>query len=147
MVCPCFSFNRSFTTSVVFPAEATLRILLIEPPAIHESSPFFIKPITKFIVSQVESKLLTEQTDNQLSFLESQVKTAPDGGPYLCGSQLTAADMLLSFPILSAIERGVVSRDKYPAIHAYAEHLKGVDTYKRAIAKIEELDGKYAISL
>lgn len=85
------------------------------------------------------------------AFLESQLETAPGGGPYLCGSHLTAADILISFPLITA--KGRVGElhegkgeprflDKYPKVWAYLRRLQEEPGYKRAEAKIKELQGK-----
>lgn len=57
--------------------------------------PFFIKPITRSIATRVETMFLNAQYKTQFGFLEEQLKTSPDGGQYLCGKDLTAADILM----------------------------------------------------
>jgi glutathione S-transferase len=99
------------------------------------------------VVNQVESRFLNQQMETHFTFLENQLKSAPEGGPYLCGSQLTAADILMSFPVIAATDRGVAPRDKYPAVNAYADKLREHEGYKKAVAKIEEIDGKFVSTL
>ncbi|AEO69752.1 cd951dff-517d-478b-ae87-8ca064a3e44f [Thermothielavioides terrestris] len=110
--------------------------------------PFFIRPITGSVVSKLFSIFIGPQIAKHLAFLESQLETSPSGGSYLCGPHLTAADILLSFPLLQARERADELRagegqaklaEKYPKLWEYLRRLEQEPGYKRAEAKIEEL--------
>jgi glutathione S-transferase len=61
--------------------------------------PFLIKPITHAIVGKITSLFLAPNFKTRYTFLEDQLKTSPDGGEFLCGKNLTAADILMSFPL------------------------------------------------
>lgn len=74
------------------------------------------------------------------SFLESQLATSPDGGEYLCGKELTAADILMSYPLIEG--KGKIDGAKYPKLMAYTEKLENSDGYKDAAKKIEEVTGE-----
>lgn len=113
--------------------------------------PFFIRPITSFVISNMFSALIVPELSKHFRFLESQLETSPDNGSYLCGTHLTAADILLSFPLLLAKEQvGQLSAgtgeaklvDKFPKAWAYLKRLEDEPGYKRAAAKINELEGK-----
>ncbi|OJJ45826.1 hypothetical protein ASPZODRAFT_167545 [Penicilliopsis zonata CBS 506.65] len=117
----------------------TFLIIQLVLNKIKSNSPFFIKPIANGIVSSVESSYLRPNYDANFAFLEDQLATAPEGGPYLCGAQLTAADILMSLPIQAALLR-VLDSEKYPRLVAYAERLRGHEAYQRAIKKIEEVE-------
>lgn len=118
-------------------------------PAIRNSPPFFVRPITGIVASQVEAAFLTRNIDGNLAFLEDQLKTAPGGGPYLCGKDLTAADILISFPVIAAGQRVLQGKNagNYPLLAAYAKRLQGIDGYKRAVAKIESIEGSFSASM
>lgn len=60
--------------------------------------PFFIKPITNAVAGKVESGFLATNFKTHYDFLEGQLKTSPDEGGFLCGKEITAADIMLSFP-------------------------------------------------
>lgn len=114
---------------------------------VRNSPPFFIRPITSMVASQVEAAFLTRNVDGNLAFLEDQLKTAPEGGPYLCGKELTAADILMSFPVIAASQRILQVKKnagKYSLIAAYAKRLQEIDGYKRAVAKIESIEGSFS---
>ena len=103
--------------------------------------PFFIKPITKRVAAGVESSLLTKNFATHYSFLEEELATS--GGDFLCGKNLTGADVLMLFPLEAGQGRTGLTRDKYPKICAYVERLMERDAYKRAVNKIKEKTGKY----
>lgn len=118
--------------------------------AMRTSPPFFVRPITSMVASQVEAAFLTRNIESNLAFLEQQLHTAPEGGPYLCGKELTAADILMSFPIIAAsgrILKDKKQQDKYPLLAAYAKRLEGADGYKKAVAKIEKIEGHFSASM
>jgi len=101
--------------------------------------PFFIKPVTRGIADKVDSMYLNANYDSHFSFLDSQLATSPDNGEYLCGASLTAADILMSFPIIAA--SGKVDAQKYPKLKAYAARLEAHPGYVGCVKKIEELTG------
>lgn len=86
---------------------------------------------------------------SHFGFLESQLATAPGGGGYLCGAHLTAADILISYPLTIALRRGDAAslcggkpEDKYPRLWAYFARLENEPGYAKAMAKIEKIEGK-----
>lgn len=107
------------------------------PPGV----PFFIKPIPRIVASEVEKSFLTRNLNSNFDFLEDQLKTAPGGGPFLCGKQLTGADIMLSFPIIAAGMR-ISLKTQWPKLAAYADLLQEQEGYKKAVAKVEEIEGE-----
>ncbi|KAK3313362.1 hypothetical protein B0H66DRAFT_565939 [Apodospora peruviana] len=111
--------------------------------------PFLIRPITGFVASKFYDNFVTPYIANHLSFIQSQLESAPDGGPYLCGKHLTAADILLNFPLGLVHDRlgdiklnGEKVVDKYPKVWEYLQRLQGHDGYKRAEKRIEEVEAR-----
>lgn len=118
--------------------------------AIRNAPPFFVRPITSIVASQVENQFLTRNVEGNLAFIEEQLRTAPEGGPFICGKELTAADILMSFAVIAVSGRMLKdkkNRDKYPLFAAYAKRLEEAEGYKRAVKKIEEIDGKFSASM
>lgn len=115
--------------------------------------PFFIRPITTMVANKIFAQFLLPTAKKHLAFLNEQLATS--GGRYLCSDELTAADILMSFPLIAAsgrwndmgdFEGG--SWDKaYPKVKEYVDLLQQNEGYKRSIAKIEEVDGKFSPSL
>lgn len=77
----------------------------------------------------------------QWSFLESQLKSSPDNGKYLCGKDITAADILMSFPLIVA-SRSKVGMTEYPKLMEYTKMLEENEVYIRSTKKIEEVSGE-----
>lgn len=110
--------------------------------------PFVIRPISSAIASKVNAAFTLPNAKKQLDFLEQQLTTS--SGPYLCGAHLTAADVLMSFPLLTARDRfpsigkwdGGSPEAKHPKVFAYLKMLEDSEGFKRANARIEEIEGK-----
>jgi glutathione S-transferase len=108
--------------------------------------PFFIKPITARIANSVSSMFLDPNFKTHFAFIESQLKASPDGGPYLCGKELTGADFLMSFP-LEAGPRRAGLEDQCPLIKAFVDRLHESESYQRSVKKIEGIEGSFKSSL
>ncbi|KAJ9141730.1 Glutathione S-transferase 1 [Pleurostoma richardsiae] len=111
--------------------------------------PLLVRPITSFIAGKVSSTFLFSAMKKHLAFLESQIATSPGGGKYLCGQHLTAADIILRYPLLAARERlsamvvdGKSVTEAYPLLWAYLDRLEEEPGYKKAVTRIEEVEGK-----
>ena len=115
--------------------------------AIETKSPFFIKPLASMMVAAVKKSFLTPTLDTNFAFLESQIASSPNGGKYLCGESLTAADVMMSFPLGGAKGRSTFSKEKHPKLWEYVERLENMDAYKKAVRKIVEVEGSYDGSL
>lgn len=96
------------------------------------------------VAGEVDKAYLLRNYDSHFAFLNNLLETSPDGGEYICGKDLTAADILLSFPVIAAAGRH--GFDKYPKLNAYAQKLQKEPVYLRAIEKIEKVTGeKYVV--
>lgn len=111
--------------------------------------PIFIRPIVSSVADRFYATFVQPNMVKHFAFLESQLETAPDGGPYLCGQHLTAADILMSFPLLTAKVRtreldGAKSNllTGYPRVWKYLERLENEEGYKRARDKIDKLEAR-----
>jgi len=110
--------------------------------------PFFIKPITGKIVGNLHDSFINPNFVTHFGFLESQLASSPGGGKYLCGPNLTGADILMSFPLIAGRGRsGQLTKEKYPKLWAYVDALEAEPGYKKAADKIIEIDGKFEASV
>lgn len=82
-----------------------------------------------------------------LTFLEQQLETS--GGDFITGPTLTAADILLSYPLIAASPsfdgmgkwaKGT-AKETFPRVFAYVERLEKQPGYQRAVEKTKEIDG------
>lgn len=109
--------------------------------------PFFIRPITRGIAGKLTSQFLVPEFNLQYRFLENQLATSPNGGEYLCGTSLTAADIMMIFPLQAGRTRSGMSEEEFPRVFAYVDKLEQREAYKRAIAKIEAVEGSFKMTL
>ena len=109
--------------------------------------PFFIKPITKGVASKINSGFLGPNFKTHFTFLENQLKTSPDNGKYLCGTKLTGADIMMSFPLIAGKGRSGLTQEDYPTLWAYVETLEAEPGYLEAVEKIKDLDGKFEATI
>ncbi|OAA68139.1 glutathione s-transferase [Niveomyces insectorum RCEF 264] len=118
--------------------------------------PWFLRPITSSIANKVSEAYVLPNVHRHLKLLESYLAEPPaasDGTGYLCGGHLTAADILLSFPLLSVRERredlgpweGGSMDTAYPKLFAYLDRLEKEPSYQKAVAKIVEVEGSYSV--
>jgi glutathione S-transferase len=76
-------------------------------------------------------------------FLESQLASAPNGRGFLCGKDLTAVDILMSFPLQAGQKRlKMINETDYPLLNAYVNKLEGMEGYKRSVERIEKETGE-----
>ncbi|KAI6278887.1 hypothetical protein MCOR07_010457 [Pyricularia oryzae] len=82
------------------------------------------------------------------AFLEKQLETS--GGDYLCGPNLTAGDVALSFVIL--VNKPAYPKlgnwkpeQEYPRVWAYMSRLETSPGWLRSIEKIKSIEGSFAL--
>ncbi|KAK4495147.1 hypothetical protein PRZ48_013474 [Zasmidium cellare] len=106
--------------------------------------PFFVKPVTRLIAGRFDNEFLIENYAMYFGFLEGELESSPDGGEFLCGTELTAADVMMSFPVL--VGRTLVDLTKYPRVLAYIDTMEKGSEYKASIDEIEAKTGeKYEV--
>jgi glutathione S-transferase len=105
--------------------------------------PFFVKPITRMITSRMDEVFLHPSFQTHFHFLEGQLKTSPDGGSYLCGSDITAADFLMIFPVEFSKSMAGLTSEKFPKLCAYLDKIKERESYKAAERKVIEIEGSF----
>lgn len=102
--------------------------------------PFFIKPITRTIAGRVEDQFLNRNYDAHFGFLEKQLETSPNGGQWLTGKDLTAADILMSFPLIAG--KSKIDSTKFPKLTALIKRFEEHPGYLASIKRIEEVTGE-----
>ncbi len=100
--------------------------------------PFFVRPIARGISARVKQTFITPQLETHLGFMESELgKTT-----WFAGSELTAADVQMSFPVEAARQRAGVTASTHPNLHAFLERIHARPAYRRALDK----GGPYALA-
>lgn len=106
------------------------------------------------LANRIFSFWIFPNTRRNLSMIEGHLATS--GGDYLCGADLTAADILMSFPLIAAQARlddfgswegGRSWRDEFPKVAAYVKRLEAEEGYVRSAEKVKEIEGSFTASL
>lgn len=113
--------------------------------------PFFLRPITTLVANKIFAGFISHNIQAQLGFLDQQLGTS--GGGYLCGKHLTAADVLISFGLITAKDKvesfgdwsGSTPRALLPRLYEYIEKLENEEGYKRSVQKVKEIDESLGI--
>lgn len=98
--------------------------------------PFLIRPIAKAISDKALGGMVQPQIDQQLDFLESELKTRD----WFAGANFSAADIQMSFPVEGAAARGGLDA-RYPRLSDWLKRIHAMPGYARALEK----GGPYAL--
>jgi glutathione S-transferase len=96
--------------------------------------PFFIKPIARGISARVKGAFLTEQLKTHLDFMEAELRKSD----WFAGSELTGADIQMSFPLEAAKGRAGLDASR-PKLMSFLDRIHARPAYRRAL----ERGGKY----
>lgn len=95
--------------------------------------PFFAKPVARKITDGVRSSFLSPQLRLHLEFVESRLA----GRSWLLGDTLSAADVMMSFPLQAAMSRTTLD---LPNIAAHVRRIEADPAWQRAQARIGKLE-------
>jgi glutathione S-transferase len=98
--------------------------------------PFFAKPIARGIADKVRATVVQPQIDQILDFVEAELGRSA----WLAGSELTGADIQMSFPLEAAAARGGLDGSR-PRIGDFLARAHARPAYGRAL----ERGGPYTI--
>ncbi|MGV6850924.1 MAG: glutathione S-transferase [bacterium] len=96
--------------------------------------PFFVKPIVNKIVSTVMDGFVTPNIDRSMDFINSHLEQ----NEWFAGTQLSGADIQMSFPLESAVARNVI-KPEHQAIKKYVDKIHARPAYQKAL----EQGGEY----
>lgn len=86
--------------------------------------------IAKGIADNVLDTYIDPNIASQLAFMESELSQRE----WFTGDDITAADIMMSFPLEGAASRGGLD-GKYPRLRAFLEKIHERPAYKRALEK------------
>ncbi len=116
--------------------------------------PFYIRPITTVIANQIISMMVFPNMKRHFSMMEQYLETSPNNGNYMCGSSLTGADIMLSYPLIAGKNGAFDSigkwekgsfKETFPKLHAYINRLADEPGWKRSVDKITEIEGGFSL--
>ena len=110
-----------------------MKLIFTEIPKSRQL-PFFLKPVARMLFAGVGKSYLDPSIATHIAFWAKTLEETP----YFAGSELTAADIMMSFPVEAAMARGKLP----PVVMAYLAGLQGRAAYKQAL----ERGGPYALA-
>ena len=93
-------------------------------------TPGFIRPLIKMVLGKASSAMV----DPRVKLLLEKAEADLDATGWFAGESITAADMMLSYPIESAHTKGLL-KGKYPNCVAWVERIKEMPSYQSAKVK------------
>lgn len=103
------------------------------------------------LANKLISMVVFPNIKKHLGFLEQQLETS--SGDFLTGPDLTAADMIMSYPLLAGktgfdsmgeFAKGT-AKETFPKVYAYMDRLEAQEGWKKSVRKTEEFDGEFSL--
>ncbi len=95
-----------------------------------QGMPFFVKPIAKGIAGKVKGLMVEPNLKRQLDFMEGELNRSE----WFAGSEFSAADIQMSFPIEAAAQRAGLDGSR-PKLMVYLKKIHARPAYKRALER------------
>jgi len=92
--------------------------------------PFFVKPIARGISSKVQAMMVTPNLKRLLDFMEAELGRSE----WFAGSEFSAADVQMSFPVEAAAQRAGLDASR-PNLMAYLKRIHARPAYKKALER------------
>jgi glutathione S-transferase len=133
LVPPAGSAEKQRYTYWMHMAEGTLMPLLVMTlifNRIETGVPWLIRPIAKAIAAQVRSGYIGPGLSASLAYMEAEL----GGSTWFAGDEITAADVMMSFPVEAAAVRTNLGSD-YPRLAAFLGRIHARPAYQAALAR------------
>lgn len=101
-------------------------------------APAMVRPMFKFVIGQLLKNMVDPVLKRHMAFWEGELQTSE----YFAGSQFTAADIQMSFPLEAAASRAGLNNGKHPKATELLAKLQVRPAYQRAL----ERGGPYALA-
>jgi len=92
--------------------------------------PFIVKPVVRAISGKVKSAFISPQLKLHLDYMESELAK----GVWFAGPNFTIADVMMSFPLEVATNRGGLDASR-PHLWRFLENIHARPAYRRALEK------------
>jgi glutathione S-transferase len=99
-------------------------------------APFFVRPIARKIAERALDSFVVPNLERNLDFMEGELQKSE----WFAGSQFSAADIQMSFPLEAARVRGGLD-EKRPRLMEFLKKIHSRPAYTRAL----ERGGKYEL--
>lgn len=111
-------------------AMAPLLMKLIFDRVESSPAPFFVRPIAKGIAAKVKGSYIEPQIAMHLDYLEAELSQRP----WFAGSEFSAADIQMSFPLEAAAARAGLNQSR-PHLSAFLKRIHGRPAFQRALER------------
>ncbi len=98
-------------------------------------APFFVKPIIRRIADTAMNTFINPQLARHLDYMEGELGRSP----WFAGSEMTAADIQMSFPLEAAASRAGLDKSR-PRLMDFLQRIHSRPAYRKAL----ERGGEYA---
>lgn len=98
--------------------------------------PFFVKPIARALSDKVMKVFVGPEIVSALRYIDAYLQDRK----WFAGSQLSGADIQMSFPLEAAVARGTVHEDNYPNIYRFVKKYQARPAYLAALKKGGDYD-------
>jgi glutathione S-transferase len=92
--------------------------------------PFFVRPVSRMMTSQVKRSFIEPQIALHLDYLESEIGKSL----WFVGNDFTAADIQMSFPLEAAASRASLDADR-PKLTDFLQRIHARPAYQRALER------------
>jgi glutathione S-transferase len=92
--------------------------------------PFFVRPVVRMIAGRAKNSFIEPQLKLHLDYLESELANHE----WFTGTQFTAADIQMSFPLEAARARAGLDQGR-PHLVAFLQKIHARPAYQRALAR------------
>jgi glutathione S-transferase len=96
----------------------------------NTKKPFFVAPIARRIADTVLDGFVAPNLQRQLAFMESELQSRP----WFAGSEFSAADVQMSFPLEAAAARGGLDA-RYPRLTDWLARIHARPAYQAALQR------------
>ena len=96
----------------------------------QQPMPFFIKPAARLITNQTKSSFISPQIAQHLNYLEAELEKSL----WFVGTEFTAADVQMSFPIEVAIARSGLDASR-PKLMDFRDRIHARPAYQKALER------------
>ncbi|MED5369722.1 MAG: glutathione S-transferase [Myxococcota bacterium] len=122
-----FHYWLHFAEGTLMP---TLLMSLVHTKALG-AVPFFIKSVAKAVLGAIGKNFSDPEIRKNMGFLD---QTLAQGGPWILGEELTAADMQLCYPAEAGLSRAPRG-SSFPAVEDWLGRIRARPAYQRALEK------------
>jgi len=98
---------------------------------VRKAGPFFVRPLLRKVSDTVMASFVTPNITRQLAFMETELATRA----WFAGSEFSAADVMMSFPLEVAVVRGGLDAATHPRLTDWLARIHARPAYQAALQR------------